>query len=92
MATYIVQGRVITELDPPLTTTVNIPVLLKSVTVNVHSGQASVFLGPLSGDTVILKAGESINISTLASNDQVEVATVQALGVGASVLVMWGHF
>lgn len=92
MATYLTSGVVITELDPPVTTTVNAPTLLKSVTVNVRSGQAQVNLGPISGDVIVLEAGESLNMSTLASNDQVEVMTVQALGVGASVLVVWGHF
>lgn len=92
MATYLTSGVVITELDPPVTTAVNFPSLLKSVTINVRSGQAQVDLGPISGDTILLEAGESLNISTLASNDQVEVMTVQALGTGASVLVVWGHF
>lgn len=88
MALYIAKGVVITELDPPVSTHPT----PKSVTVNVRSGRASVQLGPISGQTVILVAGESMNWSTLVASDFVEKMTVTALDSGASVLVAWTHF
>lgn len=87
MALYINKGKVITELDPPAITHSN----PKSVTVSVRTGSANVFLGPISGQSVSLVAGESMNWSTLALADFVEQMTVTAVGSGASVLVAWAH-
>lgn len=88
MALYISRGTVITELDPPVSTH-NTP---KSVTVSVRTGKAQVFMGAISGQTIVMEAGESMNWSTLAAADFVEKMTVTAVGVGASVLVVWTHF
>lgn len=88
MALYISKGKVITELEPPVVTALQ----PKSVTVNVRTGKASVFLGAISGQTIIMEAGESMNWSTLAATDFVEQMTVTAIGPGASVLVAWTHF
>lgn len=87
MALYLNKGKVITDLDPPVTTHAT----PKSVTVNVRTGAALVFLGPISGQTIRLEAGESMNWSTLALADFVEQMTVTAVNSGASVLVAWSH-
>jgi hypothetical protein len=88
MALYLSKGKVINELDPPVMTHLT----PKSVTVNVRTGSAIVFLGPISGQSITLVAGESMNWSTLSSSDFVEQMTVTAIGAGASVLVAWSHF
>lgn len=88
MATYISKGKVITELDPPVVTAAQ----TKSVTVNVRSGKASIMLGPISGQVIVLEAGESMNWSTLAATDFIEQMTVTATAPGSSVLVAWTHF
>lgn len=88
MALYIAKGRVITELDPPVVTAAQ----PKSVTVNVRSGKAQVALGAISGQVIVMEAGESMNWSTLAATDFVEQMTVTAIAPGSSVLVAWSHF
>lgn len=88
MALYLSKGVVITDVDPPVQTHVT----PKSVTVSVRTGKAHVFLGPISGQTIVMEAGETMNWSTLASVDFVERMTVTAVGAGASVLVVWTHF
>lgn len=92
MALYLIKGQVITELDPPLVTNPAPSTNPKSVTVNVRSGQAQVNLGIISGDSIILEAGESMSFGTLASVDFVETMSVTAIGTGANVLVVWSHF
>ena len=87
MAVYLSKGKVITEVDPPVTTHAT----PKSVTVSVRTGSAIVFLGPVSGQSVTLVAGETMNWGTLALADFVEPMTVTAIGSGASVLVAWSH-
>jgi hypothetical protein len=87
MALYLSKGKVITELDPPVMTHAT----PKSVTVQVRTGSAIVFLGPISGQSITLVAGETMNWSTLALADFVEQMTVTAVGSGASVLVAWSH-
>ena len=88
MALYLSKGKVITEVDPPVMTHAT----PKSVTVNVRTGTALVNLGPISGQTILLVAGESMNWSTLAAADFVEQMTVTAIAAGSSVLVAWEHF
>lgn len=88
MALYLSKGKVITEVDPPVSTHPT----PKSVTVNVRTGTALVNLGPISGQTILLVAGESMNWSTLGSADFVEQMTVTAIAAGSSVLVAWSHF
>lgn len=87
MALFINKGKVITEFDLPVVTAAQ----PKSVTVNVRTGKASVFLGGASGQTIVMEAGESMNWSVLANADNLEQMTVSAVGPGASVLVAWAH-
>lgn len=87
MAIYLSKGKVITELDPPVVTALQ----PKSVTVNVRTGKALVQLGSISGQSIVLEAGESMNWSTLALADFVEQMTVTATAPGSSVLVAWSH-
>lgn len=88
MALYLSKGKVITEADPPVVTHAT----PKSVTVNVRTGTALVNLGPISGQSILLAAGESMNWSTLAAADFIEQMSVTAIASGSSVLVAWSHF
>ena len=88
MSLYVSKGKVITELDPPVVTALQ----PKSVLVSVRTGKAQLAMGSISGNVVVLEAGEVFNVSTLAAPDFVEQMTVTAIGPGANVLVAWSHF